>query len=209
MSDAQLQPFLYSAVPHRRKHGPRGYDNYQAYKDWLRDEYSFRCVYCLEREMWDRSRSAAFSADHVQSQAEYPDLICDYENLVYSCLRCNAPKQHQRLIDPTVVAFHDHLRMEADGMMKALTPQGERMIHLLRLNIPPAIDVRRYYLNLLALKRQFPDNPEVDRMYREAFGFPDDLPNLEAKREPANSRPEGKQDCYWRQRAEGRLPSIY
>ena len=60
-----LTPFAYAAVPHPRKHGPQGYANYQEYKDWLRDEFVFRCVYCLEREMWYPSRAAAFSVDHV------------------------------------------------------------------------------------------------------------------------------------------------
>jgi hypothetical protein len=43
-------PFAYADAPHVRKHGPSGYVRYQSYKDWLRDEFAFRCVYCLERE---------------------------------------------------------------------------------------------------------------------------------------------------------------
>lgn len=43
-------PFRFAAAPHVRKHGPGGYEMYQSYKDWLRDEFTFRCVYCLERE---------------------------------------------------------------------------------------------------------------------------------------------------------------
>src|SRR5438874_575576 len=45
-------PFKFATAPHARKHGPGGYETYQAYKDWLRDEFTFRCVYCLERERW-------------------------------------------------------------------------------------------------------------------------------------------------------------
>ncbi len=40
----------YPSVPHTRIHGPDGYTNYTSYKDWLRDEFEFRCVYCLNRE---------------------------------------------------------------------------------------------------------------------------------------------------------------
>jgi 5-methylcytosine-specific restriction endonuclease McrA len=209
MSDVQPQLFLYPSAPHQRKHGPGGYENYESYKDWLRDEFSFRCVYCLEREMWDRNRSAAFSVDHVKAQADYPELVCDYKNLVYACVRCNSPKQRRLLLDPTAVAFHDHLRVGPDGAITALTVEGQDLIDQLSLDEPSATDVRCFYLQLLEFKRQFPDHPDVERMFREAFGFPDDLPDLESKREPSNSRPGAKQNCYHRQRAEGRLPALY
>ncbi len=37
-------PFSYPNRPHVRRHGPRGYANYESYRPWLRDEFSFRCV---------------------------------------------------------------------------------------------------------------------------------------------------------------------
>lgn len=45
-------PFNYPDAPHRRRHGPRGYADYASYRPWLRDEFTFRCVYCLLREQW-------------------------------------------------------------------------------------------------------------------------------------------------------------
>src|ERR1700682_3612702 len=50
--------FAYPSEPHQRKHGPAGYTNYEEYKPWLRDEFTFRCVYCLERELWYPDRAA-------------------------------------------------------------------------------------------------------------------------------------------------------
>ena len=44
--------FTYPRRPHVRRHGPRGYRDYRAYKAWLRDEFAFQCVYCLWRERW-------------------------------------------------------------------------------------------------------------------------------------------------------------
>ncbi len=43
-------PFRYPDGPHQRRHGPRGYASYESYRPWLRDEFAFRCVYCLTRE---------------------------------------------------------------------------------------------------------------------------------------------------------------
>ncbi len=43
-------PFAYPPAPHVRRNGPQGYADYQSYRPWLRDEFSFRCVCCLLRE---------------------------------------------------------------------------------------------------------------------------------------------------------------
>ena len=34
--------------------GPRGYSEHENYRPWLRDEFAFRCVYCLARERWHK-----------------------------------------------------------------------------------------------------------------------------------------------------------
>src|SRR5947207_2182032 len=110
-----LTPFRYPATPHVRKHAPAGYADYTSYKPWLRDEFEFRCVYCLQREMWSRDRDASFSVDHVAPQSQAPELIGVYDNLVYACLRCNSARQDIRMIDPTHEAMANHIRVEADG----------------------------------------------------------------------------------------------
>ncbi len=76
-------PFQYPSEPHERKHGPYGYANYPEYKPWLRDEFFFRCVYCLEREMWYPNRASSFSVDHIEPRSKNPSRICDYDNLLY------------------------------------------------------------------------------------------------------------------------------
>jgi hypothetical protein len=73
-------PFAYPASAHERRHAPAGYVDYQKFKPWLRDEFTFRCVYCLERERWYPSRAAAFSVDHVVPQVSAPERICDYKS---------------------------------------------------------------------------------------------------------------------------------
>ena len=49
----------------------------------------------------------------------------------------------------------------------------------------------------------------MQALYRNYFGYPDDLPNLDVLRPETNSRREGLKDAYFRQRAEGRLPDVY
>jgi hypothetical protein len=58
----------YPSQPHRRKHGPRGYGNAIEFRGWLRDEFSFSCVYCLEREQWV-NRIGHFHGDHFRPRS--------------------------------------------------------------------------------------------------------------------------------------------
>src|SRR5271170_7235950 len=98
-------PFSFPPSVPERKHGPAGYENYQEYKDWLRDEFVFRCVYCLERERWYPNGAASFAVEHILSKARYPHLECVYENLAYGCSRCNSFKQEFETLDPIRVAL--------------------------------------------------------------------------------------------------------
>ena len=85
-------PFAYPSTPHIRRHGPRGYENYQQYKPFLRDDFTFRCVYCLERETWYPNRAGSFAADHFEPKVLNPVRQRDYENLVYACSRCSTQR---------------------------------------------------------------------------------------------------------------------
>jgi len=49
-----MSAFRYTATPHVRRHGPCGYGDVESYRPWLRDEFTFRCLYCLFREQWGR-----------------------------------------------------------------------------------------------------------------------------------------------------------
>jgi hypothetical protein len=100
-------PFSYPQTRHQRKHGPQGYESYKSFKDWLRDEFTFRCVYCLERERWHPNGQAAFGVDHAKpkGKAKYAHLICDYRNLLYVCNRCNSAKTDELLLDPCRSGF--------------------------------------------------------------------------------------------------------
>jgi hypothetical protein len=211
-------PFAYPAEPQRRRHGPAGYANYEEYKPWLRDEFTFRCVYCLERELWYPDRAASFSADHVEPQKEAPHRVCDYTNLVYACTRCNSLKRHLRLIDPTAVAFGKHLWVDDSGLVRPVeadgkpSRDGEFLIRLLHLNGNSALDTRRFRLTMLALKRDFSTDDRVDRLFRQSFAYPplDDLPDLRSLRPPGgNSLAENVETCCYERRRASALADVY
>ncbi len=211
-------PFAYPFQPHQRKHGPAGYAHYEEYKPWLRDEFTFRCVYCLERELWYPDRAASFSVDHIESQSEAPVRTCDYLNLVYACTRCNSSKRAVRLIDPTLVAFGKHLRVDEGGIVHAVevdgkaSQEGEFLIRLLHLNENPALETRRFRLDVLALKRAYPTDERVNRLFIQSFAYPsfEDLPDLQSLRPPGgNSLAENVRSCYRARRRESSLEDVY
>jgi hypothetical protein len=204
-------PFAYPRDPQVRRHGPAGYENYGDYKPWLRDEFTFRCVYCLERETWYPNRAASFSADHFVPVVLDPDRERDYSNLVYACTRCNSVKQALiALLDPTVVALGDHVRVVASGAIEALTPQGQQLIDLFHLDKPPAVEVREEYLLLLRAKKEQPDNPTIHALFLRKFGYPTDLPDLRKLRPPGGNAKKGSEDnCHHARRERGELPEYY
>src|SRR5438105_4098493 len=88
-------PFNFPDRPHARKHGPTGYTDYTSYKPWLRDEFCFRCIYCLDRERWYPNGHAGFGVEHALPKSDPANAtrICDYEILLYACNDCNSEKR--------------------------------------------------------------------------------------------------------------------
>ncbi len=204
-------PFAYPTAPVSRRHGPSGYKDYTTYKPFLRDEFVFRCVYCLERETWYPSRHAAFAVEHFEPKSVRPDLVLNYENLYYACSRCNSVKWTRRApLDPCCVALDDHLRVRDDGEIEGLTLQGQEMIALFDLADAPAVEFRRHVLRVLQAKREAPNSPAVQELFKRWFGYPDDLPDLEGMRpDGGNSRPEGVKTSHHARRLRNELPEVY
>jgi hypothetical protein len=204
-------PFVYPASPHVRKHGPEGLVQYQSYKDWLRDEFTFRCVYCLERERWYPNGHAGFGVDHVKPKgdADFAHLVCHYPNLVYACNRCNSAKRDKLLIDPCADGFGSHIRIDEDGEIEGMTVEGKRVVNDLGLDLRGPTAKRKEQITILRLFRKYPHDAEVRSLYLNAFGFPDDLPDLSEHTRTTNTKPEGVEQSYHRQRKAKTLPETY
>jgi hypothetical protein len=202
--------FQYPQQPHTRRHGPRGYHNYQSYKPWLRDELDFRCVYCLWRERWYAVGEAAFGVEHLWSQAVAPQLVCDYDNLVYACCRCNSIKTDAAaVLDPCRDAFGNHLEVFADGRIHGLTPEGRELIRTCRLDELLLTQSRRRLQELLQALHDS-KNPKALALRQHYLTIPDNLPMLGKCRPPSgNTRPAGIGESYYERSRQGRLPSSY
>ena len=94
-----MTAYRYPGRRHRRKHGPRDYANPEQFRPWLRDEFQFRCVYCLEREQWV-NRIGHFDLDHFLPVSLHPLQSLEYDDLLYACHACNARKRSLATPDP-------------------------------------------------------------------------------------------------------------
>ena len=122
-----MKPYRYPASAHHRRHGPTGYTDLESFRPWLRDEFSFRCVYCLERETWS-NLVAAFEIDHFLPVSLHPDKSLDYDNLLYACRACNAVKRQLRVPDPLKVLLSDSVIANGDGRLEVKTRAARRLV---------------------------------------------------------------------------------
>jgi hypothetical protein len=195
-------PFTYSLEPHVRRHGPSGYKNYESYRDWLRDEFSFRCVFCLNREQWGVV-SGHWDIDHFVAQVLFPSGKLLYENLLYVCRRCNLIKSRSFASDPCQIAFGRCLAVQNDGTIKALNEDGETLIEILRLDREEITQFRKLFIDIVRLAQR-------DRnIYSRLMGYPQNLPDLSKLKPPSNAKPESVSDSFHARRLRGELPETY
>ena len=141
--------FDYPQHAHQRRHGPRGDNDYRSFKPWLRDEFAFRCVYCLWRETWSAAGDPAFSVKHLQSQSRQPELTRDDTNWVNVCCGCNSAKQdHDSPLDPCRDRVAEHVSVSPDGAVIAKSAEGQAMIDLCLLNRPALVSARQTMFRL-------------------------------------------------------------
>jgi hypothetical protein len=171
------------------KYGPWGYIRYAAYKDWLRDEFSFRCAYCLTREKWCPTGHRDFAVEHILPKVNNKKLKTVYENLAYSCHLCNSRKGTRLTLNPRTNPFGTHLSVKSDGTISGLTADGSKMILLLGLDDDDLTDNRKHYIEVYEAF-QDPANKGhqfVISQYEWCFSYPKQLPDLKGKR-PAGQK---------------------
>jgi hypothetical protein len=196
-----MRAFNYPAAPMVRLHGPRGYKDYESYRPWLRDEFAFRCAYCLAREKWGRV-TGEYDLDHFVPQRTNPARKADYDNLVYACRRCNSAKSGASVPDPMGMTAQA-LRVQPDGTLQPCSADAEALVWKLDLNGPRMVQWRSRWMRIVELARKHDPT-----LFEELQGCPDDLPDLAHLHPPdGNSRPAGVNNSHFARRARGEPPT--
>lgn len=201
----QCDWFSYPNIRHCLHHGPSGYQNHRYYKPWLRDEFTFRCIYCLRREQW-LGGDSHFSVEHAIPQSVAPHLALEYDNLRYACSRCNSIRQDRPVIDSCVEPPGAHLNIREDGVIEGLTPLGVSHIKVLRLDDPALTQYRAWLTRVIRQLETIGDRDTI----AGCLGFPEDLPDLASLRPPSgNTRAQAVKDCWYEFRKRNVLPQRY
>ncbi len=127
---------------------PKTYADYTQYHPLLRQDFQYRCAYCLRHKFF-LGGEAGCCIDHrhpVHGPYARPDLLTDYTNLYWCCRECNEYKADAwqspdvyardfRFLDPCRPEDdHDlHLRVRPDGSLEILTNLGRYTCDTLRL----------------------------------------------------------------------------
>lgn len=124
--------------------------NYKSYKSDLRQDFCGRCAYC---NLSDSSITTPFEIDHFiprnACKKNRPELLTDYNNLVYSCKKCNLAKNNQfsgnlHVDHPTNELFYDPVTVDYNnvffrnelGAIASEDAKGKQMIIRLKLYRP-------------------------------------------------------------------------
>ena len=193
--------FDYPEQRKERRHGPSGYAAYESYRPWLRDEFDFRCVYCLKRETWGQV-TAEFELDHFVPQSVDPQRRLDYLNLVYACRRCNSVKLDQTVDDPFHLLCSESVVTLPDGSLRGRDRDTHRLIKQLDLNSPRLKSWRIMWMRIVSLA----GSRDAD-LYHQLVGLPDDIPDLRKLRPPQNGRKKGLEQCWFARRQRGDFPN--
>ena len=195
-------PFDYPETPLERRHDPRGYGRPSSYRPWLRDEFAFRCVYCLIREAW---LPVDLEVEHFEPVSLAPDLALEYGNLLYACRDCNGKKGTRSVPDPCEVMISGEVALGENGRLVAKSQRARELILVLGLNNRRQREYRRLWLDVIVMAER-----HDPKLYRRLMGFPANLPDLAGLRPPSgNSKPEGVANSYHAKRGRGELDETY
>lgn len=196
--------FAYPTTPHQRRHAPYGYAVYSEYKDWLRDDFCFTCVYCRCRERWSKDGESAFSVEHILPKSTHPELECVYGNLVYACIRCNRARGVKAVVDPCEVSLG--IRIESTGLAVSTSGNhGNKIIDTCNLNEPRLVDFRKHVLESIDLAAQAKRNDLLDYWH----GYPLNMPNLTRKTQCRNAKSGSADTCYFMLNEQGKISGRY
>lgn len=123
---------------------------YSDYKPFLKKDFGGRCAYC---NLSDKAITTPFEVDHFIPRASFKDyrmdLDTDYNNLVYSCKKCNIAKSHQfsgdiysetptndLFYDPVLVDYNDIFYRNSWGAIDSDDHKGKDSIVRLKLYRP-------------------------------------------------------------------------
>lgn len=122
--------------------------NYRDYKEDLRSDFSNRCGYCDDDDLFVGGRRG-FHIEHFAPKSKFEHVETEYTNLIYSCPLCNIAKSDdwpsdnadvnvvgdKGYIDPCSDEYDQHIERDASGRIVPKTNIGKYMHKKLKLHL--------------------------------------------------------------------------
>ena len=121
------------------------FDDYHKYRSYLVKDFHHRCAYC---NMLDELITTPFEIDHFVPKSKFKEekesMLTDYENLMYSCKKCNRAKSnlHEGTLEENELFFNaakedlNEFFYIQNGIIQAKNEKAENVIKLLKLYRP-------------------------------------------------------------------------
>lgn len=125
------------------------YTSYNHYRQEIREDSLFRCVYCDIHEA-ENGGDEHMNLDHFRPKGldRFSLLVNDPNNLVWSCAGCNNLKRHhwpvsdeelpfvgkEGFIDPFADSYRVYFSISDEGLLTPLKDPAQYMIMILALN---------------------------------------------------------------------------
>lgn len=178
--------------------------NYREYKQYLREDFAYRCVYCDVHEN-EFGGPRGFAVEHFRPKSldRFHHLESDYSNLLYGCSVCNSYKGSawpsddpvgdgvgRGYIDPCDHDYADHFVVD-EFEIRGRSRVASYMIDRLRLNREQLRSVRRLRRREEELHRAslrlYDEVVELtDRLLASGAGTPADRERWQAERVAAS-----------------------
>lgn len=148
MKDDVRKPFKWHEV---QRTCTKEYQKINSYKKYLKKDFHQRCAYC---NLLDTMITTPFEIDHFVPRDAFKDIKepkyeTMYENLVYSCKKCNAAKgnaykgdikqgtvENEYFYDPVKVDYSTIFYRDEIGAICSDDPKGKDMIMRIKLYRP-------------------------------------------------------------------------
>ncbi len=127
-------------------------ERYQAFREYVREDFRSTCAYCLLEERWAAGEEN-FELDHFRPQSLFPELRMSYYNLYWSCHVCNRMKRDLwpsrellragiGFVDLCAAAFDEHFVEQRNGKWRGRTLAAKYTIDVMRLNRSHLVELR-------------------------------------------------------------------
>ncbi|MBE2222338.1 MAG: hypothetical protein IAF02_12395 [Anaerolineae bacterium] len=128
------------------------FNTYQSYKQYLREDFQYCCIYCAIHEN-EYGGPRGFTVEHFRPKSIFTDLTNDYKNLLYGCNICNPFKGNDwpsddplfdgvGYLDPCEHDYDAHFRLKGFEI-EGLTQPALYMIERLHLNRRQLVKLRQ------------------------------------------------------------------